>query len=564
VERILAGRYELEVPLGRGGSGEVWRGRDLASRRPVAIKLVELSAIDDPGLLAETIGRFRREATVVASLHHPNIVGSLDAGRVGNQLFMIMELAPGISLASMMDERGVRGMGLFPVSSVVRIAQETSTGLAAAHAAGVVHRDIKPSNLMVTPQPGVKIIDFGIARLLADNSPRLTLRGHTVGTIAYMSPEQAQGDEVDGRADLYSLGCVLYQLLSGRLPFRSSLPAALLMMQVMDQAIPLTSFRSDLPPGLPELVSDLMEKDRTARPADAAQVISRLVTIGESLGDGEPLQEVDRQTFRPGDLPRPGGETRLDLALPELDRATVLSPGRGLGPPTGPLPGSPPGKPPGPPPALPHGSGPGRLTGPLGRETMEVPPWEVGRAVPAPAPVPYTSLPPAAQLPPAAAPPWPGPPADLRGTGGGVPAWPVEERRPRRRRRWPALLSTLLTIAVAAGVWFYVWDRTHGKLSITQVAVTTPNPSVGCNGTADIIGTITTNGRGGQIQYEWIRGSETGPALVAQAGSASNEVKVSLQWAFHGKGTGKAVAKLLVLTPTRDEASITFPYSCPA
>jgi len=247
MDRILAGRYELDIPLGRGGSGEVWRGRDLATRRSVAIKLVELSQTDDPGLLSETIGRFRREATVIGSLRHQNIVSSLDAGRVGSQLFMIMELAPGISLASMMDERGERGMGLFPVSSVLRIAEGTCAGLGAAHQAGIVHRDIKPSNLMVTPQLGVKIIDFGIARLLGDNSPRLTLQGHTVGTAAYMSPEQAQGGDIDGRADLYSLGCVLYHLLSGRLPFRSSMPGALLMMQVMDTATPLNVFRPDLP-----------------------------------------------------------------------------------------------------------------------------------------------------------------------------------------------------------------------------------------------------------------------------------------------------------------------------
>src|ERR1700753_628908 len=281
MERVLAGRYELEVPLGRGGSGEVWRGRDMATHRPVAIKLVELSQIDDPGMLAETIGRFRREATVVSGLRHPNIVGAVDAGRMVNQLFMVMELAPGISLAQMMDERGARGMGLFPVASVLRLTEEVCNGLAAAHDAGVVHRDIKPSNLMVTPQLGIKIIDFGIAQLLADNSPRLTMRGHTVGTVAYMSPEQAQGDEVDGRAALYSLGCVLYQLLSGRLPFRSALPSALLMMQVMDQAIPLSALRPDLPAGLTDLVSDLMEEDRAARPASAGEVIRR---IGEISG----------------------------------------------------------------------------------------------------------------------------------------------------------------------------------------------------------------------------------------------------------------------------------------
>src|SRR6201993_4800348 len=273
--RVLAGRYELEVPLGHGGSGEVWRGRDMATHRPVAVKLVELSLIDDPGMLAETIGRFRREATVISGLRHQNIVGALDAGRMANQLFMVMELAPGISLAGMMDERGARGMGLFPVSSVLRMAEQVCAGLAAAHAAGVVHRDIKPSNLMVTPQLGVKIIDFGIARLLADNSPRLTLPAQTVGTLAYMSPEQAQGLDVDGRADLYSLGCVLYQLLSGRPPFFSSLPGALLMMQVMDRATPLSVVRPDLPAELAGLVSDLLEKDPAARPASAAEGITR-------------------------------------------------------------------------------------------------------------------------------------------------------------------------------------------------------------------------------------------------------------------------------------------------
>src|ERR1700760_147701 len=312
MDRVLAGRYELEVPLGRGGSGEVWRGRDMATHRPVAIKIVELSMIDDPGVLAETIGRFRREATVVSGLHHPNIVGALDAGRIGNQLFMVMELAPGISLSSMMDERGARGMGLFPAVSVLRIAEQVCAGLAAAHKVGVVHRDIKPSNLMVTPSLGIKIIDFGIARLLADNSPRLTLPAQTVGTVAYMSPEQAQGSDVDGRADLYSLGCVLYQLLAGRPPFFSSLPSALLMMQVMDRAVPLGAVRPDLPPEVSRLVSDLMEKEREARPANAEQVVSRIAAIRGALGDEEPEYEVDRETIRAGDYLAGDRSTRVD------------------------------------------------------------------------------------------------------------------------------------------------------------------------------------------------------------------------------------------------------------
>jgi hypothetical protein len=519
----------------------------MGSRRPVAIKIVELSQIDDPGLLSETIGRFRREASVIAGLRHPNIVGSLDAGRVGNQLYMIMELAPGISLAGMMDERGARGMGLFPVSSVLRIAEQVSMGLAAAHDAGVVHRDIKPSNLMVTPQLGIKIIDFGIAQLLSDNSPRLTMRGHTVGTVAYMSPEQAQGDAVDGRADLYSLGCVLYQLLSGRLPFRSSLPSALLMMQVMDQATPLSALRPDLPAGLTELVSDLMEKDKTARPASAAEVISRIEAIGGGFRGAEPVHEADRQTVRAGDRGAAAPQTRAELVLPESGRPTLLTPER--------------------------------LAGLSGEDVAGAPPWEApdprGRTVASDSLGRTLAGDPRAQQLPAGG--WDTPPPGVRNSGalardqpppgrasGGLPSWPTPPPR-RPRRRWRGVLSTVLTLAIAAGVWAYVYERNHGKLSVTAVTVTSANQSVGCEGTAHIIGTISTNGRGGPISYEWISDARTAPkVLTAQDESGNSTVRVSLNWAFHGKGTGQAVAKLTVLSPNKADASITFPYTCPA
>jgi eukaryotic-like serine/threonine-protein kinase len=536
MDRILAGRYELDIPLGRGGSGEVWRGRDLATRRSVAIKIVELSQTDDPGMLSETIGRFRREATVIGSLRHQNIVSSLDAGRLGSQLFMVMELAPGISLASMMDERGERGMGLFPVSSVLRIAEETCAGLAAAHQAGIVHRDIKPSNLMVTQQLALKIIDFGIARLLADNSPRLTLQGHTVGTAAYMSPEQAQGGDIDGRADLYSLGCVLYHLLSGRLPFRSSMPGALLMMQVMDSATPLHVFRPDLPDEIIGLVSDLMEKDRAARPADAAEVISRLQAIGEHLTIENPSHEADRQTIMADDSvagigeTRHGvGETRHEGAAAETVRPGVMTPERLAelwGPETA---------------AAPSGDAPGR-------------PFQ-GRA--------FQPAQPPSYAPPPQAPVWQSQPAGPTNPGG-VPNWPVPAPRRRPpRRRWAGLLSTLVTLALAAGVWTYVYERTHDKLTITGVSVKVPNQVVGCNHIADIIGTITTNGHGGPVSYQWVQGTEPPMAtLVADDASGKKTVQVHLKWAFHGKGTIQAVAKLRVLTPETAEASITFPYSC--
>ncbi len=402
MDRILAGRYELDIPLGRGGSGEVWRGKDLATRRSVAVKVVELSQSDDPGMLSETIGRFRREAIIIGSLRHQNIVSSLDAGRVGSQLFMVMELAPGISLASMMDERGERGMGLFPIFSVLRIAEETCAGLSAAHEAGVVHRDIKPSNLMVTPQLGLKIIDFGIARLLEDNSPRLTLQGHTVGTAAYMSPEQAQGGDIDGRADLYSLGCVLYHLLSGRLPFRSSMAGALLMMQVMDSPTPLSVFRPDLPAELSGLVSDLMEKDRAARPANAAEVISRLQAIGEALDTEEPAHEADRQTVMADDPVARVGETRHEVGETRRQAAS---------PETGP----------------PGAMTPERLAELWGPETVAAPPWGAQGAT-------SKSAQPRPYVPPPPVPAWQSPSA-VRADSGGIPNWPTPRPRPPQRHQ---------------------------------------------------------------------------------------------------------------------------------
>jgi serine/threonine protein kinase len=303
--RRLAGRYELEVPIGRGASGEVWRSRDLATRKPVAVKLVELAEIEDSALLAETIARFRREAATLARLQHPNIVAALEAGRIGNELFLVMELAEGISLASMLEQRMANNMGLFPVSSVLRIAEQACAGLAAAHSAGVVHRDIKPSNLMVATRLSIKLIDFGIARLLHDNSPRLTLPRQAIGTLAYISPEQLENIDVDGRADLYSLGCVLYEQLAGRPPFMAELPTALLQMQMEQRAVPLDSIRSDLPVGLARLVDRLMEKDRSRRPADAAQVLSYIAAISAG-GESRAPQEADRSTVVAGQtLPRP-------------------------------------------------------------------------------------------------------------------------------------------------------------------------------------------------------------------------------------------------------------------
>jgi serine/threonine-protein kinase len=570
---VLAGRYELEVPLGRGGSGEVWRGRDMATRQPVAVKLIELAEIDDPGLLAETIGRFRREAVVVARLRHPNIVAALDAGRIENELFLVMELVHGVSLATMQDQRAARGMGLFPVAGVLHIAEQACAGLAAAHAAAVVHRDIKPGNLMVTARLHIKIIDFGIAQLLADNAPRLTMPAHTVGTLAYISPEQARGGNVDGRADLYSLGCVLYELLSGRQPFRADLPEQLLMMHVLDQAVPLSTVRPDLPAGLSELVSGLMEKDPDARPADATQVIRHIAAISAPPDGSAPVNEADRQTVRADDPPPAADGPSRDVGTPGAGRSTVLTTERladhgGSETPTGPIwigPGAAP--PPGATLQDPPPPGATLRDPPPPGATLRDPPPPGATLKDPPPPEATLQDPPPPRAAPQAAPPPGAPPQAVpaaRGEDSGAPAWPTVPRsRHRRRRRWGRTVSTLLTLAIVAGVGIYVWLQKHEKLQVTSAAVAVASQPAACNVTFNIIGTIHTNGRGGPINYQWVQDSgKNAPVLVADDAQGRDTVQVELKWSFRGKGTHRAVAELRVLEPQQATASSTFTYSC--
>jgi serine/threonine-protein kinase len=395
--QTLGGRYDLEVILGRGGFGEVWRGRDRATRRPVAVKLIQLAPGDAPDLLAETINRFQREAAVLGGLKHPNIVAGIDAGqnKDTSQLFLVMELAQGISLASFLTQRAARGAGLFPVADVLGIAGQVCAGLAAAHAAGLVHRDIKPSNLMVSEPLRIKIVDFGIVRLLDDSSPRLTLPRTALGTVAYMSPEQAMGGDLDGRADLYSLGCVLYELLTGRPPFLDEEPEAVLMMQIEKKEVPLRTVRPGLPAGLGELVGDLLHKDPAARPADAAEVTGRIAGLAGTLSAAPRRHQIDIPTKQAGD-DEAGG------------------PGDADGPEWTPLP-----------------------------ETMRYgqEPGVAGQGARTPARPPATSR--------------------LR----------LSRRRRLRHRRLRSAFSTILTLAIVAGVAAYVWKERHDALPMERVVV---------------------------------------------------------------------------------------------
>jgi eukaryotic-like serine/threonine-protein kinase len=307
-QRVLADRYQLQVSLGRGATGQVWRAWDEHKRRTVAVKIVHVGQMHDPDHVAETVARFRREVMAVGKLRHANIVTAYEAGRSGGDFFLVMELADGSPLTDVIEQRNAKGLGLFPVPSVLAITEQVCAGLGAAHAMGVVHRDIKPSNLMVCKGQQIKIIDFGIARLVSDKSPQLTRVGQQIGTLAYMSPEQLEGKGLDHRADLYSVGCMVYELLAGRQPFTGELAGALIKQQLFDQPVPLRERRPVVPEALERLVSDLMAKSRDERPASAQAVIDR---ISAMRAPSEPA-------------PQPRDATQVVDVAGESSRPTVL------------------------------------------------------------------------------------------------------------------------------------------------------------------------------------------------------------------------------------------------
>ncbi|MCF2533997.1 serine/threonine-protein kinase [Yinghuangia soli] len=267
--RVLNERYELVEPIGHGGMGQVWRGRDRELARTVAIKTlpVELSR------QAEFRERFQREARAVAALAHPGITVLHDFGRDDSAdpvPFLVMEHVDGSSLA------GVVRSGPVPVARAAGIVRDIADALAHSHGLGIVHRDIKPSNVMLTRYGTVKVLDFGIARMLSDTATRLTTTGGIVGTPTYMSPEQAMGEQVDARTDQYSLGCVLYELLCGQPPFLGDSAFAIMNQHFVKPASPPSGTRPDVPPGLDAVVLRMLAKDPAQRFGSMADVWNAL------------------------------------------------------------------------------------------------------------------------------------------------------------------------------------------------------------------------------------------------------------------------------------------------
>ena len=274
---LIAGRYRLQDPIGRGAMGEVWRAYDDTLGRPVAVKLLLPQDSD-----TTAASRFRLEAQTAGRLHHPHVVGVLDFGTYENKLFLVMELVEGDSLAGLLARSGPQ-----PAERVARIAAEAAAGLAAAHQQGIVHRDIKPANLLLDADGTLKIGDFGIARFMDDPAAALTATGQIVGTSLYIAPERALGKPAGPASDVYSLGCVLYQLLTGAPPFQADSAIAILHQHLDAAPTPPRQLGAQLPPAFESYLLGLLAKQPEHRPG-AAQVADWFAS-GAWQGRPEPL-----------------------------------------------------------------------------------------------------------------------------------------------------------------------------------------------------------------------------------------------------------------------------------
>ncbi len=308
-QQTLGDRYELQELIATGGMGQVWRARDVVLERSVAVKVLRSEYADDPTFLA----RFRNEARHSAALSHPNIATVLDYGEdvddgTGEHLaYLVMELVEGAPLSTRISAEGP-----LDTDTALSVLRQAAAGLAAAHDAGVVHRDVKPANILVRPDGRVKLTDFGIA-WSAECVP-LTQTGQVVGTAQYMSPEQAVGERVGPASDVYALGLVGYESLTGRAAFSGTNPVMLALKQVREQPEPLPT---DLPPDVRELIGSALTKDPAARLRDGAAFLTAVE---------ETLEHRPRAVPPPPPVTAASGAVAPRAATPHAGRAVGAAP----------------------------------------------------------------------------------------------------------------------------------------------------------------------------------------------------------------------------------------------
>ncbi|MEW1615493.1 MULTISPECIES: protein kinase domain-containing protein [unclassified Streptomyces] len=297
--RVIAGRYELASVLGQGGMGQVWTAYDQRLDRRVAVKLLRPDRVAGPtggDAPDELRSRFVRECRVTAQVDHPGLVAVHDAGSDGDDLYLVMQYVEGVDLADHLAERDTYP---YPWSWAVAVAAQLCAVLSAVHAVPIVHRDLKPRNVMVRPDGTVTVLDLGVASVLDTDTTRLTHTGTPIGSPAYMAPEQAMGGAVGPYTDLYALGVLLHELLSGDVPFAGSTALGVLHRHLYEPPVPVRQIRPEVPVPLEALVLRLLAKDPQERPAAAQEVYEELVPL--LPGHGTPTGPLDptRPFLRP-------------------------------------------------------------------------------------------------------------------------------------------------------------------------------------------------------------------------------------------------------------------------
>src|SRR6188472_2835590 len=266
VDMQLNGRYRLDAQIGSGGMSTVYRAFDSTLERRVAVKLMHREIAAD----TDQLERFRREARSVAQLSHPHIVGVIDAGEEDGRPYIVFEYVEGETLKDR-----IRRMGRLPVDEAIAYAIEIARALGAAHARHIVHRDVKPQNVLIDEEGSAKVTDFGIARSL-DDDEGLTADGRVLGTTDYVSPEQALGHDVNGQSDIYSLGVVLYEMLTGDVPFHGENQVSVAMKHVREDLPDVAVRRPEISASLGSVLDRMTDKDLARRYPDAQSLVTDL------------------------------------------------------------------------------------------------------------------------------------------------------------------------------------------------------------------------------------------------------------------------------------------------
>jgi tRNA A-37 threonylcarbamoyl transferase component Bud32 len=293
----VVGNYKIIDKIGEGGMGSVFKGVDLMLEREVAIKMLRPELARQP----QVVERFRTEAVTLAKLNHPNVATLHSFFRQGDDFFMVMEFVRGQTLDDV-----IKAQGAMQCDRAVELFCMALEGIDHAHKMGIIHRDIKPANMMLTETGSIKVMDFGIARVLGTD--RLTRAGHLIGTVEYMSPEQVRGEETDARSDIYSLGILLYEMLTGRVPFNSTSEYELMRCQIEDAPTPPRTFAPQMPLAVEQGIMRALAKNREARYQSASEF--RATLIQKTTGA---ITRVDELSLPAGGYAAPA--TQVDQAM---------------------------------------------------------------------------------------------------------------------------------------------------------------------------------------------------------------------------------------------------------